>query len=150
MTHLTRQWGVNVHFMTPSAGALAQLSAAYSVARQDFFWTSIEKPPGGSYTFGTYDKLHASLAAANVSAYFILDYDNPQLNCTRPLTSPRCIAAFCSFATAAMAHYADARPRVIWELWNEPNTVFWGSQHGNASQYAVLAHAVHVFGIITP
>jgi hypothetical protein len=51
------------------------------------------------------------------------------------------------FATAAMLHLRGVcrevgTPPPIYELYNEPNTVFWGSPSGNASQYSALARAL--------
>ena len=46
------------------------------------------------------------------------------------------------FAIAAMARYSGAGTVVAWELWNEPNSVFWGSLAGNATQYYRLAKAL--------
>jgi polysaccharide biosynthesis protein PslG len=54
--------------------------------------------------------------------------------------------AFARFAAAAVAHYKDYE--VLWEIWNEPNTMtFWG-KHGKgntreyAAQYTALVKAV--------
>jgi hypothetical protein len=53
-----------------------------------------------------------------------------------------CIAAFVDFATKAMLRYSSLSLPPIFELWNEPNTVFWGSDSGNTTQYAALATAL--------
>ena len=142
-------WGTNIHFTHARSGEATQLADAFRIARMDLNWAVVETTPS-VYDFGAWDILHDELAAVGVRAYFILDYGPSQAvasanNCSTghvgPATAP-CVAAFARFAVAAMKHFETKTPPVVFELWNEPNTVFWGSQHGNYTQYAALAHAV--------
>ena len=102
------------------------------------------------------NRLLRNLTAHGLRAYFILDYGNTRLYPTcmanrraNTTASPACISAFARFAVAAMSRYwvggvvSYGRPP-IFELWNEPNTVFWeDAPHGNATEYARLAIAVN-------
>ena len=142
-------YGTNIHFTHARAGEMDQLKKAFSIARMDFQWSTIEATPG-VYNFAPWDDLHAELAAAGVRGYFILDYgpsapvaaaNGCQTGHVGPATAS-CASAFARYAVAAMQHFENATPPVVWELWNEPNTIFWGSKTGNVTQYTALAHAV--------
>jgi hypothetical protein len=149
-------WGLNIHYgripVEQRPALVKQVARGATVARDDFSWAAVERTVG-VYDWSGMDALHDDLREQGVLPWFILDYGNPALGCDfrgkaqQPHTD-RCNAAFCKFAVTAMARY-PAKPgelSVIWELWNEPNThAFWGGAglHGNASEYAALAFALH-------
>ena len=135
------------------------MAQAATIVRVDLTWDATERVPG-QYIWAPFDQLLKRLGAVGVRPYFTIDYSNiaafPSCNTTAPNSngpdhtgpaSPGCVTAFVRFAVAAMKHLnkvslASGTPLPIYELWNEPNTVFWGSEHGNATQYAVLASAL--------
>jgi hypothetical protein len=155
-----QSWGLNVHFVSQDQpGEIAQVAAAATIARADLLWAPTERVPG-QYLWAPYDQLMRRLGAHGLRPYLTIDYSNvgafPVCNRSAPHAngpdhvgpaSPACVAAFVRFATAAMRHLhgvcqqAGTAPP-IFELWNEPNTVFWGSPTGNATEYATLARAL--------
>jgi hypothetical protein len=149
--HGISYWGINVHFTRTGATdkEISQVAQAYTIARMDLSWASIELTIG-KYDFSSHDELFGRLKAKGVHAYFILDYGNQKLypNCMdahRPNTTAtkHCINAFVKFAIEAMKHFSALDQSVVFELWNEPNTVFWEDlKFGNVTEYAKLAVAI--------
>ena len=94
----------------------------------------------GTYAWGSYDILLATMEAHGVQPYWILDYGNP---CYPPTpgspshscNTAACIAAFGRFAAASAEHYHGHG--IIWETVNEPN----GMGGDNATDLAALARA---------
>jgi hypothetical protein len=77
-----------------------------------------------------------------------LAYANPLYDSPGPPTSKEGISAFVAFTIAAVRRYQGRG--VLWELWCEPNGVFWDKHgapgnpagDGNSTQYVKLARAV--------
>jgi hypothetical protein len=111
-----QRFGVNIHFTIPAAGEAQQLATGFRTARRDFTWDVVEKATG-QYNFSRYDGLYASLSAAGVRSYWILDYGNPLYDGGDAPRTDAGRAAFAAFAVASMAHFAGRG--IIWELWNE-------------------------------
>ena len=146
-------WGINVHFSRTGTTdrEIDQVAQAYSMARMDLSWDSIELAKG-KYTFAGHDELLERMIVKGIHPYLILDYGNQKLypHCmdarrANTTASPACIQAFVAFAVASMEHFSKLYPGTIFELWNEPNTVFWEDRaRGNISEYARLATAMNV------
>lgn len=150
----TRGWGVNVHWGgskeaggvadLPTAAELAQLSAAFSLARLDMTWSTVERPtaPPGTYDFAAYDTLFALLLYHHVTPYVILDYGNPLYDGGQAPQSAAAVAALVRWATAAVSRYRGRG--IVWEFWNEPNvgTGTPGKGYTNATAYTVALTAV--------
>ena len=57
-----------------------------------------------------------------------------------PPNTPASRDAFAAFTVAAVRRYKGRG--ILWELWCEPNGVFWDGGKGNVTQYVALATAV--------
>jgi hypothetical protein len=130
--------GVNIHFTDPHPGEIKMLAAAgFRWVRMDFKW-DVTETAAGSYDFAPYERLLAALAPYKIRALFILDYnhrlydngDSPHTEAGRQ--------AFARWAAAAAKHFQGRG--IIWEMYNEPNHVFWRPQP-NVGDYTKLALA---------
>ncbi|PTU32454.1 cellulase family glycosylhydrolase [Stenotrophobium rhamnosiphilum] len=164
--------GVNVTFTAtgPSIEAFKtdmpmMAAAGIKFARMDFAWDLIEKRTEQGniwYDWSAYENIVDSMIQNGIRPYFILHHSHPKYEiCAVPsgtecskLYSPQhtnSIAAFSNWAAAAVSHFDDphrfpTNPRIIWEIWNEPNlATFWypvaGSSKTPVEQYLELAVA---------
>ncbi len=130
--------GVNIHFTTPNPGETKQLaSEGFKWIRTDFSW-SVTEQSRGVYNFTAYDTLMSHLKRYGIRPIFIFDYGNDLYQNGSP-TTPKAIAAFCRWVTAAVDHFK--REGILWEMWNEPNIGFW-KPVPNVQQYIALAQSV--------
>lgn len=130
--------GVNIHFTDAQPGELEMLSAAgFRWIRMDFHWAATEKAPG-QYDFAAYDRLLASLEEHKLRALFILDYSNPLYEKDASVATDAGRQAYSKWAAAAAKHFQGHG--ILWEIWNEPNGVFWKPKQ-DVGQYAALALA---------
>ena len=107
--------------------------AGFAYVRRGFLWSNIEKTPG-VYDFATYDALVANAEARGLKVLATLALGNPLYPHVR---EPQGREAYTRYAAATVAHFRTNA--VIWELWNEPNTMtFWGrhGRKGNSEPYA--------------
>jgi hypothetical protein len=114
----------------------------FTFARKDLTWGKVEKVKG-VYNFTEFDGLVKALLPST-RLYFIIDYGNPLYtkDGDAPITS-EAIAAYCRFFIGAVSHFKGKG--FIFEVWNEPNWVFW-KPLPNASQYLRLVGALsHAF-----
>jgi len=137
--------GVNIHFTRGHERDLDLIAAAgFRFVRMDFSWSATEGERG-RYNWSAYDELTANLEKRGLRALYILDYSNGLYENTvstgkehRSLASPQhpeSVAAFAHWAAAAARHFQGHR--VIWEIWNEPNSPFWRPKP-DVRQYATL------------
>ncbi len=103
--------------------------------RHGFIWKAVEKQQG-VYDFGLYDdvvkdcrklglKMVGCIAFGNEAVYGVHAKDEPARS------------AYARFAAEVVARYKEYD--IVWEIWNEPNTMtFWGKHGGvgNSEQYA--------------
>ena len=145
--------GVNVHFARGHERDLDLIAAAgFKFIRMDFHWAGIERNKG-EYDWSAYDELTANLEKRGLRPLYILDYSNSLYedavvfknliggNEERETASPQkpeSIAAFANWAAAGAKHFQGRH--VVWEIWNEPNIIFWKPKP-DATQYAALALA---------
>lgn len=130
--------GVNIHFTDAQPGELEMLSAAgFRWIRMDFQWAATETARD-EYDFVAYDRLLASLEEHKLRALFILDYSNPLYEKDASIVTEAGRKAYSKWAAAAATHFKGHK--ILWEIWNEPNGVFWKPKE-DVSQYAALALA---------
>jgi hypothetical protein len=115
------------------AGLDAVKDAGFRLVRRGFIWGSIEKEKG-VYDFGVPD---AFLAEARKRGLRVLGCIALGNKLHGPVREPAGRAAYAAYAAALAGRYKDHD--VLWELWNEPNTMtFWGrhGKKGNTAAYA--------------
>lgn len=128
--------GVNVHFTDPRPGEMEMLNAGgFTWVRMDLNWGSIERKRG-VYDFAAYDRLMAALDSHGMKAMFILDYSNRNYDNDLSPHTDEGRAAFAAWAVAAVRHFKGRG--ILWEMYNEPNGIFWKPQE-NPEAYAKLA-----------
>lgn len=101
--------------------------------RRGFIWESIEKKKG-VYDFSEYDKFVKNCEDRGLSIIGCMAFSNKIYGHVKDEPGR---AGYVKFATALVEHYKDRD--IIWEIWNEPNTMtFWGrhGKVGNSDQYA--------------
>ena len=131
-------FGVNTHFLDDNLSAHMDYlkKAGFGWIRRDLYWDAIERH-ADSYDFSAYDRLVDAAQDAHIRILFILDYGNPLYDKeTSPIT-PESRAAFARFAAVAAKRYADKD--IVWEIYNEPNWVFWKPKP-DVDQYIALAN----------
>jgi hypothetical protein len=131
--------GVNLHFLTPQPGEMEMIAdAGFRVIRTDFSWEATE-PRRGVYDFRRWEALLDACDKHHMRYMAVLSYSNPLYDKDRfaPHT-PEAIDAFARWAVAAVNHFRGRG--VMWEIWNEPNNVFW-RPGPNVDAYIKLALA---------
>jgi polysaccharide biosynthesis protein PslG len=131
--------GVNIHFhsdgqLSAQVATLRQLGIGW--VRRDLYWKEIETSKG-VYSFASYDPLINALHGAGLRIVMVLDYNNPLYDNGYSPQSAAGRAAFAQFAAAAAQRYAGTV--TVWEIYNEPNNVFW-TPAPDVSQYIALAN----------
>lgn len=160
--------GVNVTFTSTTASIQAfqadmpmMAAAGIKFARMDFSWDLIEKT-ANTYDWNAYDAIVRSMIQYGIRPYFILHHSNLLYESCAVSSSSGCskiyspqsadsVAAFSRWAAAAVSHFNDPQqfptnPRIVWEIWNEPNsTGFWfvkpDATLSPVAQYLELARA---------
>jgi hypothetical protein len=135
---IPQNMGVNIHFhsageLSNQIAALQQLGIGW--VRRDLYWKEVETSKG-VYNFSSYDPLINALHNAGLRIVMVLDYNHPLYDNGNSPQSAEGRAAFAAFASAAAQHYAGKV--TVWEIYNEPNNVFW-TPTPNVSQYIALA-----------
>lgn len=101
--------------------------------RRGFIWESIEKIKG-VYDFSAYDKFVKNCEDRGLSIIGCMAFSNKLYGHVKDEPGR---AGYAKFAAALVEHYKGRD--IIWEIWNEPNTMtFWGrhGKVGNSDQYA--------------
>lgn len=102
--------------------------------RRGFIWEAIEKEKG-VYDFSKYDVLMEECKKRGFKVVGAIAFSN-KLYGTHAKDEPG-RTGYAKFAAALAAHYKDYD--IVWEIWNEPNTMtFWGKhgKKGNTPEYA--------------
>lgn len=132
--------GANIHFLGEPARDLNMLQAGgFRFVRMDISWSTVEKEKN-VYDFSEHDKLIEGLSKRGMRALLILCYSNTLYETN--FMSVRTEAgrqAFARFSKAAAQRYKGKN--VIWEIWNEPNIMFWRPQP-SIDDYMALVKAV--------
>jgi hypothetical protein len=136
----------------------AQSRAGFTLIRQTFDWSQIERRPG-RFDLKAYDGFVADAARAGMTVLPVLFRPPPfhalpnRTGDPVTTTPPRDPEAMARFATALVARYGprgtlwSSRPKLprhpigAWQVWNEPNLpVYWGG-HPDAAGYVRLLRA---------
>lgn len=105
----------------------------FRAVRRGFIWESIEKKKG-VYDFSAYDPLLADARKRGLRVLGCIAFGNKLYGSVR---EPEGRQAYARFAAALAERYKDHN--ILWEIWNEPNTMtFWGKhgKKGNTPEYA--------------
>ena len=138
-TPITDGLGVNIHFTDPRPGEMKMIAdAGFRWVRMDFKW-DLTETAAGKYDFAPYDRLMAALEPYKIRALFILDYNNSLYDGGDSPRTEEGRQAFARWAAAAAKHFQERG--IIWEMYNEPNHVFWRPQP-NVADYIKLALVV--------
>ncbi len=101
--------------------------------RRGFHWEGIEKEKG-VYDFSGHDPVMKEIRDRGLRVLGVLAFGNKLYG---PVRGDGGREAYAQYAAAVAGHFKD--DRVIWEIWNEPNTMtFWGrhGKKGNSEEYA--------------
>ena len=130
--------------ITPTGFPLIQEDAAlldYFNAvwiRTTIRWSGVE-PEEGQWDFEIWDEYVTKAEAAGKKMVLVLGFDNPWLYTNnkehRDLTE-REIPYFLKYVEQVVSRY---RTRIVYEIWNEPNWVFW---KGSSGHFYALSAAV--------
>ena len=122
-------------------GEAAQLAAAANLVRDNVVWSDVETDRG-KYDFRHTDELLAEYERQPEPPRWMLTlaYSNPLYDSGRAPHTAEAVAAFSAFAVAAVGRYSGRG--ILWEIWCEPNGVFWNSEGGNVTEYIALTLAV--------
>jgi hypothetical protein len=104
------------------------------VVRRGFIWERIETK-AGVYDFSSYDKFMNNCRDRGLKVIGCLAFANRLYGGT--VLDAKGREGYAKWAAALAGHYKDYD--IIWEIWNEPNTMtFWGKHggKGNTPQYA--------------
>lgn len=127
--------GVQLKADTDSAETLGQVrDLGLKWVRRGFIWEAVEKEKG-VYDFSKYDRIMADCKARGLTVVGCIAFSN-KLYGTHAKDEPG-LGAYAKFAAALVARYKDYD--IVWEIWNEPNTMtFWGKhgKKGNSKEYA--------------
>jgi polysaccharide biosynthesis protein PslG len=116
---------------TANLEQIHQLGMRY--VRRGFIWEAIEKKPG-VYDFSAYDRIVKDCRERNIGIVGCMAFSNKLYGHAKDEAGR---AGYAKFAAALAARYKDEN--ILWEIWNEPNTMtFWGKHgpKGNSEPYA--------------
>ena len=136
-----------------------QHSAGVQLIRQNFDWDGIERSPG-HFELAFYDQYMMDMARAGIQTLPVL-YNSPRFWSSAPrrralryVYLPRSPRAMGRFAAALVARYGPngslwrehpdvpKLPVHAWQIWNEPNLVFYAAPRPSARRYAKLLRTV--------
>lgn len=102
--------------------------------RRGFIWEAVEKEKG-VYDFSKYDPLMNECKKRGLKVVGAIAFSNKLYGGHAKDEPGR--SGYAKFAAALAEHYKDYD--IVWEIWNEPNTMtFWGKhgKKGNSPEYA--------------
>jgi hypothetical protein len=136
-----------------------QTDAGVQIIRQNFDWSSIERSPG-RFEFAFYDQYVADTARAGIKILPVL-FNAPRFHSSKPrrggtryLYFPRNPRSMGRFAAVLVRRYGPngsfwrARPDIpklpirSWQVWNEPNLIFYAAPRPSARRYAKMLRTV--------
>lgn len=109
--------------------------AGFKWVRRGFLWQGVEKEPG-VYNFDKYAKLVQECKDRNLTLIATLALGNDKLY--GHVKDEKGRQAYAKYAVAAVERFKGEK-HIVWEIWNEPNTMtFWGrhGKKGNTDAYA--------------
>ena len=126
--------GVQLKGHNDDPGNLAHIAeAGFTWVRRGFIWESIEKEKG-SYDFSRADAFLNDCEANGLTVLACMAFNNKLYGHVKDEPARSAYAAW----AAAMADHFRGR-NIVFEIWNEPNTMtFWGKHgpKGNSPEYA--------------
>ena len=126
--------GVQLKGHNDEPGNLAHIAeAGFTWVRRGFIWESIEKEQG-SYDFSRYDAFLNDCEANGLSVLACMAFSNKLYGHVKDEPAR---SAYAAWAAAMADHYRGRN--IVFEIWNEPNTMtFWGKHgpKGNSPEYA--------------
>jgi len=129
---IPQTFGMQIKAVTPKD--LDQIrDLGIKFVRRGFHWEGIEKEKG-VYDFSGHDPVMKEIRERGLRVLGVLAFANRLYG---PVRGDEGREAFAKYAAALVGHFRD--DRVIWEIWNEPNTMtFWGrhGKRGNSEEYA--------------
>lgn len=129
-------WGVQLKRHSNTAEDLDQIKAlGLTYVRHGFIWESVEKEKG-IYDFSYYDRLVKDCQTRGLKMVGCIAFNNTKVYVGHAKDEPA-RSAYAHYAAALVTHFKGYN--IIWEIWNEPNTMtFWGRHGGvgNSEQYA--------------
>lgn len=139
---LPQPFGVQLKGPNNSAENLDKIqSLGLKMVRRGFIWEAIEKTPG-VYDFSIYDRLVKDCRERGLTIIACMAFSNKLYGHVR---EDKGREGYAKFAAALAEHYKGEK--ILWEIWNEPNTrTFWG-KHGEhnsepfADEYVALVKA---------
>ena len=115
--------GVNIHFTDPQPGEMEMLVASgVRWVRADFSWAGSEHERG-VYDFAVYERLMDLCARNRLRVMVVLAYSNRLYDGDLSPHSDAGVAVFAKWAAAAAVKFRGRG--ALWEIYNEPNNVFW-------------------------
>ncbi|OGV56158.1 MAG: hypothetical protein A2X45_11735 [Lentisphaerae bacterium GWF2_50_93] len=109
-------------------------AAGFKYFRRGFIWEAVEKEKG-VYDFSAYDTLMNDAKERGLGVIACIAFSNKLYGHAK---DPAGRVGYANFAAALAERYKDYN--VMFEIWNEPNTMtFWGKhgKKGNTEQYAL-------------
>ncbi len=129
-------WGVQLKLHSNSSKNFKKIKGlGLKWVRHGFHWESIEKEKG-IYDFNVYDRIVEDAHDKGLKMVGCIAFSNKKVYGTHAKDEPG-RSAYARFAAALAARYKDYD--IVWEIWNEPNTMtFWGKHggKGNSESYA--------------
>ncbi|MDF3056532.1 MAG: hypothetical protein K0R17_747 [Rariglobus sp.] len=126
--------GVQLKANTDSSATLDQVKGlGLQWVRRGFIWEAVEKEKG-VYDFSKYDRIMADCKARGLKVVGCLAFSNKLYGHAKDEPGR---TAYAKFAAAMVERYKGQD--IVWEIWNEPNTMtFWGKhgKKGNSKDYA--------------
>jgi len=129
-------WGVQLKRHSNSSESLERIKKlGLTWVRHGFHWEAIEKKKG-VYDFSEYDRVVKESHAKGLKMIGCIAFSNVEIYGTHAKDEPG-RSAYARFAATLVKRYKDYD--IVWEIWNEPNTMtFWGKHggKGNSESYA--------------
>jgi len=131
--------GVNIHFDDPLPGEMKMIrDGGFRIVRADLLWDQVEVKKG-EYEWSRFDRLLDACQGNGIRVIMPLLYSNSHYDNNLSPHTDQGIAAFARYAAAAVTRYKGRG--ILWEMYNEPNNVFWRPQP-DVNAYIKLAVAV--------
>ncbi|EFC47422.1 predicted protein [Naegleria gruberi] len=128
--------GVCVHSAN-TAELDAAKNAGFSMIRIDLFWSWVESSRG-KYVWTSFDSIVTNLKARNMTALFILTYNNDLYKDSNGGFNATTIEAFANYSRAAAKHFAGTGTK--FEIYNEANgNGFTGATYAPLAAAAIKA-----------
>lgn len=147
-------FGVQVKPERTHPGDLRRIQAiGFGFIRYDMRWEEVESHPG-IYNWLPFDRFISSVRSQRLRSLIILSGSNPHYEKTVYMppsenygsntayaapSSENSMRAFAAFAAAAVARYGSGD--IIWEIWNEPDTIGFWPPKPDARAFAALSNA---------